>query len=272
MTAPRQHDPRLSQILILASLYAYGVVWLDFAAPGSHAIAILSTVLLVQWFGDHCGQRRAYDPRSALISGLSLCLLLRTNHLSLAVVTALIAIASKWVLRWHGKHVLNPTNGALVAMMLATDQVWVSPGQWGSGAVFAFGLASCGWLVVSQAARRDVTLAFLVSHVALRYGRAWWLGDPWSIPLHQLHNGALVLFAFFMLSDPRTTPNSRLGRLVLAVLVALGAWVGQFRYYRSDALLWSLAACSLLVPALDTLLPGPRYRWPGSQGDAHGVR
>ncbi len=116
-------------------------------------------------------------------------------------------------------------------------------------------------MVVSQAARRDVTLAFLASHIALRYGRAWWLGDPWAIPLHQLQHGAMVLLAFFMLSDPRTTPNSRLGRLVFAVLVALGAWVGQFRWY-SDALLWSLAACSLLVPVLDALWPGPRYAWP----------
>lgn len=265
----RGTDPRWGQILVLAGLYGYGVLWLDFAVPGTHAVGILSTVLLVQWGGDCCWQRRPYDPRSALISGLSLCLLLRTNHLSLAVATAGLAIASKWILRWRGKHVFNPTNGALVAMMLATDQVWVSPGQWGSAVFFAFALASCGWVVVSHAVRRDVTVAFLASHIALRLGRAWWLGDPWSIPLHQLQNGALVLFAFFMLSDPRTTPNSRLGRLLFAVLVAVGGWYIQFRYYRSDALLWSLAVGSLLVPILDVLLPGPRYTWLHPKGDTH---
>jgi hypothetical protein len=48
--------------------------------------------------------------------------LLRTNVLLLAALTAVIAIGSKFVLRIGDKHVFNPTNFALVAMMLATDQ------------------------------------------------------------------------------------------------------------------------------------------------------
>jgi len=52
------------------------------------------------------------------------------------------------------------------------------------------------WACSVSGARSDVTYAFLGFHVALRLGRAWWLGDPLSIPLHQLQNGALVLFAF----------------------------------------------------------------------------
>src|SRR5262249_11602016 len=117
------------------------------------------------------------------------------------------------------------------------------------------------------AVRSDVTYAFLIGHIVLRFGRALWLGDPLSIPLHQLQNGALVLFAFFMISDPKTTPDTRLGRLLFAGLVALGAWYVQFVWYGSNALLWSLACCSLIVPFLDWLLPGPRYAWPhGSRG------
>ena len=92
--------------------------------------------------------------------------------------------------------------------------------------------------------------------------RALWLGDPLSIPLHQLQNGALVLFAFFMISDPKTTPDTRLGRILFAGLVALGAWYVQFVWYWGNALLWSLAGCTLTVPLLDWLLPGPRYIWP----------
>lgn len=102
-----------------------------------------------------------FDPKSALISGLSLCLLLRTNDAWLAALTAVVAVGSKFVLRVHGKHVFNPTNFALVLMMLATGQVWVSPGQWGSLAVFAFLLASAGGLVVNRAGRADVTWTFL---------------------------------------------------------------------------------------------------------------
>jgi Na+-transporting NADH:ubiquinone oxidoreductase subunit NqrB len=85
-----------------------------------------------------------FDPKSALISGLSLCLLLRTNDPWLAMLAAVVAVASKFLLRVRGKHVFNPTNFALVAMMLVTGQVWASPGQWGSAAVFAFLLVSAG--------------------------------------------------------------------------------------------------------------------------------
>jgi Na+-translocating ferredoxin:NAD+ oxidoreductase RnfD subunit len=146
-------------------------------------------------------------------------------------------------------------------MMLAAPDVWVSPGQWGSGPVFAFLLASAGGLVVNRAARADVTLAFLACWAGLLVGRSLWLGEPLAIPIHRLENGALVLFSFFMISDPRTTPDTRPGRLVFAALVALGAYAVQFWLFRTNGLLWSLAICSLAVPLIDLLLPGPRYQW-----------
>jgi enediyne biosynthesis protein E5 len=178
-----------------------------------------------------------------------------------AMLTAVVAIASKFTLRVRGKHVFNPTNFALVSMTLLTTSVWVSPGQWGSGTIFAFLLASAGGLVVNRAARADVTCAFLVSYAALLIGRSLWLGEPLAIPLHRLENGALVLFSFFMISDPKTTPDSRAGRVLFAGLVALGAYVVQFWLFRTNGLLWSLAVCSLAVPLIDLLLPGPRYQW-----------
>src|SRR5262249_29957085 len=149
----------------------------------------------------------------------------------------------------------------LVAMMVLTGSVWVSPGQWGSAAVFGFLLASAGGLVVNRAARSDVTLAFLISYAALLIGRSLWLGEPMSIPLHRLESGAIVLFAFFMISDPKTTPDSRSGRILFSLLVALGAWVVQFKLFRTNGLLWSLALLSMAVPLIDRLLPGPRYVW-----------
>src|SRR5205814_9068958 len=111
----------------------------------------------------------------ALISALSLWLLLRTGSPGLPILTAVVAIASKFTLRVRGKHVFSPTNFALVAMVLATGEVWVSPGQWGSGALFAFLLAAAGGLVVNRAARGDVTCTFLAAYAALLVGRSLWL-------------------------------------------------------------------------------------------------
>jgi len=204
-----------------------------------------------------------FDPKSAGISALSLCLLLRTDRPWLAVAAAVLSIASKFLLRVRGKHLWNPTNFGLVAMMIASrGQVWVSPGQWGSAALFGFLVLCLGGLVVNRAARADVTWAFLGSYGALLLGRAWWLGQPAAIPLHQAASGAFLIFTFFMISDPKTTPDSRAGRLLFALLVAAGAAWAQFALYRPTALLLSLACLAPLVPLLDRLLPGATYRWP----------
>src|SRR5690606_15748916 len=69
----------------------------------------------------------------------------------------------------------------------------------------------------------------------------------------------LLLFTFFMISDPKTTPDARAGRVLFGVLVAIGAWWITFRWFRTNGLLWSLAFFSLCVPFIDRLLPGARY-------------
>ena len=255
-------DPRLYQILVLASLLVYGVVRLDLEVRLPLAAAMLATALLTQYACTRIWRLPAFDPKSALISGLSLCLLLRTGSLALGVVAALITIAGKFVIRWRGKHLFNPTNFGIVALMLATDgKVWVSPGQWGSAALFGFLVACLGGLVVNRATRSDVTYAFLASYLGVVFGRALWLGQPLTIPFHQLASGAFLIFTFFMISDPKTTPDSRVGRLLFALLVALGAGYVHFVLYRPNGLILALFFLSPIVPLIDRLLPGERYAW-----------
>jgi Na+-transporting NADH:ubiquinone oxidoreductase subunit NqrB len=254
-------DPRLYQIAVLSTLLLYGVFRLDFEVRPAQAALILATVLLTQAAASRLARLPKVDLRSALISGLSLCLLLRTRSPALAVAVATFAVGSKFVLRLRGKHLLNPTNGALVLGLLLTPEVWVSPAQWGNAALFAFTMACLGGLVVNRAARSDVTYAFLGFWLLVQFGRAFALGDPLEIPIHRLSNGAFLLFTFFMISDPKTTPDSRLGRILFAGLVAAGAWYITFRLFRTNGLLYSLAGFSLLVPLIDRLLPGPRYAW-----------
>ena len=264
---PTRLDPRLYQISILSTLLVYGMVALDFEIAATRAAVLLGVALLTQYACTRLWKLPAFDPRSALISGLSLCLLVRTNHTELAVAAAVVTIASKFIVRIDGKHIFNPTNFGIVLMMALTGQVWVSPGQWGNVAFFAFLMACLGGLVVNRAARSDVTYAFIAFYMALVFGRSLWLGEPMAIPLHRLQSGALLLFTFFMISDPRTTPNSRAGRILFALLVAYGAWYVQFRLFRTNGLLWSLALFSTVVPLIDRLLPGTQYAWSRASGN-----
>lgn len=277
MTTPTHTrlDPRYWQILALSCLVLYSLFWFHFSTSVVQVVLTIGTALLTQYVCTKIWRLPSYDPKSALISGLGLCFLLRTNLPLLAAVTAVIAIASKFLLRWKGKHVWNPTNFALVAMLILSDRVWVSPGQWGSVAFFCFLVALLGGLVVNRSARSDVTYAFLGAWAAVLFGRALWLGQPMTIPFHQLQNGTLLIFAFHMISDPKTTPDTRTGRILFAALVALGAGFVHFVLYRTNGLLWSYAVLSVTVPFIDRVLPGIRFAWSRpvvgspSQGVAH---
>ena len=253
-------DPRLYQIISLSTLLLYSLFWIQFDVSIWQIAITLGVAQLTQLAGTRYFNLPFFDPKSALISSLSLCLLLRTNDLAVAALAAVIAIGSKFVIRWKDKHVFNPTNLAL-AVILVSGLGWISPGQWGQVAWFGFLIACLGSLVVTRAARADVTLAFLTFYVGLLFARALWLGDPLTIPLHQIESGALLIFSFFMISDPKTTPHSRTDRIVYALLIALTAFDVQFGFFKPNGPLWGLIACSPLVPLLDRLFPGDRYDW-----------
>jgi Na+-transporting NADH:ubiquinone oxidoreductase subunit NqrB len=256
-------DPRYFQIAVLSALWLYGLRSFDFGMPFGQSVLTLTAALGFQCLFSKIYKLPVFDPRSPLISGLSLCLLLRAGSPWLAVAAAGITIGSKFLVRTKTGHIFNPTNFGIVVLLLLSDQVWVSPGQWGSGTLLAFLFACTGVLVLNRAARSDITFAFLGFYAAMIFGRALYLGDPIAIPIRQLQGGSLLLFAFFMISDPKTTPRSRAGRLVFAFIVAaLGVGL-TYNWYHPlrNGIFYALALGSLTLPILNTWKPGPIYKW-----------
>lgn len=257
----RLRDPRYYQIVVLGLLLGYGIVILDFGIRWQNMVVIVFTALGMQYAGTLIARLPRFDPLSPLISSLSLTLLLRTDEPMLAAAAASIAIAGKFLLRFRGKHIFNPANLALVSLMFISDHAWVSSGQWGNAAFGAFALACLGFLVLTRAKRAETTVFFILFYAALIFGRALWLSDPLSIPLHQLQNGALLIFSFFMISDPKTTPNTALGRTLFAGLVASVAFTIQYIYYQPNGPILALIISAPFVPLIDALLLGQNYRW-----------
>jgi Na+-translocating ferredoxin:NAD+ oxidoreductase RnfD subunit len=262
----KRPDPRYYQIAVLSLLLCYGVFALDFGIHWYNAIAILIAAQSVQFIATRMVALPRFDPLSAMITALSLTLLLRTDAIALAIIAACIAIGSKFLLRVRGKHIFNPANIALVVLMFCSERAWVSSGQWGSAAIGAFALACLGFVVLTRARRAETTFAFLIAFAALLIGRAIWLGDPLGIPLHQLQNGALLIFAFFMISDPKTAPNTRVGRILYGALVASIAYTIQFVFYEPNGPIIALILCAPLVPLIDMAMNGRIYRWQQQQG------
>ncbi len=254
-------DPRHYQIAILTSLILLGIGKFGFEIAWWHAVGSVSSALLTQFAFDKILARK-FDFRSPLISSLSLTMLLRTGSVTLSILAGVLVVVSKYLIRVNGKHVFNPANFAIVIVAVFFSSGWVSPGQWGTAPLLALWLAGLGVLVTTKAKSIDLTLGFLASFAIFVFIRALYLGDPASIPIHQLQNGALLIFAFFMISDPKTTPNARNGRLLYSALVAFLGYVLTFHFYHSAGVIYALILTSPLVPLIDRFFKAPIYQWP----------
>jgi Na+-transporting NADH:ubiquinone oxidoreductase subunit NqrB len=199
---------------------------------------------------------------SSLISALSLCLLLKTNLVTTSLLAAVLSIASKYVLRIGHKHLFNPSAFGIVAVLLFTNDAWLSPGQWGSGTVIAFGVLTLGTIVVTRVQKLDISLAFLFTFIGLLYWRqVFVLGWPLDHFLHSVTTGSLLLFSFFMISDPRTAPDHPVARILWAVLIAVAAFYLAAFKFQYNTSIWMLVAAAPLVPLFDRILPHGTFSW-----------
>jgi Na+-transporting NADH:ubiquinone oxidoreductase subunit NqrB len=259
-------DARHFQIAALSTLLAINFFWVDFGAKPLYCALAIGAALATQ---AACARhfRLPLDLRSPLITGLSLSLLLRADEPWLPAIAGIVAIASKFVLRIDGKHIWNPAAFAIVLLLAVSNGVWISPGQWGADVWLGSLIAFLAFAVLRAAQRADIALFFLGCHAALLFARAYWLGDPVAIPVHQIESGSLLIFAFFMISDPRTAPDSRAGRFLFALSVAIAAHYLAFFMQMRPALYVALVVLSPITPLIDRVTPAKRFNWtPTAQG------
>jgi len=248
------------QILSQTCLLAISYLWYSFALNPLALPLALAGALGVQFVATRL-RREAFDWRSPAITALSIAILLRAGEPVWFFLCAALGVASKFLIRWRGKHVFNPSNIAIVALLLAPAPVWISPGQWGQESwVFGLMIVFAG-LVLGRSGRFDIAFAFLASHAAMLLGRALYLGDPLTIPVHQLQTVSVLVFSAFMITDPRATPDSRPMRMLFAAAVAMLALYLQIRFQLVGAPIYALALLSPLTPLLDRLAPGARFEW-----------
>ncbi len=258
-------DARAFQILFLAVLMTTGVVLRDFSLhPLQIALALAAGLATQAFWLNRLGlEQRGF--LSAIVTCCGVALLLRSDTLWAHPLVAALAMSSKFTLRIRGKHLYNPANFGVIAAIVLVPGTWVSPGQWGNELAFAVWLFMFGTIVTTRARRLDVSWMFLGAFLGLVALRITLLGQSWAIWWHQLGNGALLLFAFFMISDPMTIPDRRGPRIAYALIVAAGAVAWQYLLFRPNALIWALFLATPLVPLLDRLFPGDRFSWRGGE-------
>jgi len=256
-------DPRVYQILFLGSLLLIGAVLCDFSLRLEQVTLTFAAGLAMQIACARALKLKSVGVLSAVITCLGLSILLRADSAWAHPLAACIAIGAKFVVRVNGKHLFNPANLGVVAGLVLLPGAWVSSGQWGSDLVYAAWFVALGSIVTNRARRMDISWFFLACYLGLITCRVVYLEQSLAVFLHQLQNGALLLFAFFMISDPMTNPNRRRVRFAYAAIVAVIAFFWQFYLFKPNGLIWALFTASPLVPLFDWVMPGDRFQWKG---------
>jgi hypothetical protein len=161
-------------------------------------------------------------PASAYISGISAGILVRSPFYWPYVLTSLISITSKYVLRFRGRHLWNPTNfGVSAVVFLAPATVAVLSVQWGNVVAPMAVIWILGTVIVWRVGRIHISATYVLSFLLFSFFRAWWTGTPWLANVAPITGPMYQLFTFFMVTDPKTTVKSVRGQCVVVFLVAL---------------------------------------------------
>lgn len=255
-------DGRHFQIISQISFLLYGIYylgwdheWLNFLCA---FIGCLGTQLLfIEWAG-----APHHSAKSAIISSLGLSLLFKANSPLLFLCAGALAVGQKFAFRYNGKHLWNPANFGIIATILLSGAAWVSPGQWGSGALIAFIIGTGALAVLSKIKRLETGLAFILTLAALEFSRfILYLGWDLDVWIHKMSNGSIWLFAFFMITDPMTTPNKRSVRIVWSIVVAgISFYLSNFHFINA-APMWVLFLATPFNPLLDKIFSAHSFEW-----------
>ncbi len=159
---------------------------------------------------------------SAYISGISVGILIRSPELWPYAVCSAIAITSKYVIRWKGRHLWNPSNFAISAMLLlAPEYVATLSVQWGNTVWPMLIVWVLGALIVIRVKRFHITATYVLSFIALSFGRSLITGHPFLAEVAPITGPMYQLFIFFMITDPKTTVKPRWAQCLVAFLVAV---------------------------------------------------
>ncbi len=254
-------DARVYQILFLASLLTFGVLARDFTLKPAQMVLAFAAGFATQAFWLHAKGLQQKGFLSALVTCFGLSILLRSDTLWVHPLASCVALSAKFVIRVNGKHLYNPANLGVILATTLLPGSWISPGQWGNELAAAVWFVALGGVVVQRARRWDIAWFFLGGWLGLVALRVLWLGQPFAVWAHQLGSGALLLFAFFMISDPMTIPNRRGARVAYALIVAAAAFCWQFVLFRPNALVWALFLATPIVPVIDRLWPAEKFSW-----------
>ena len=158
---------------------------------------------------------------SAYISGISCGILVRSPALWPFALASLLSIMSKYVLRVKGRHLWNPSNFGICALLfLAPESVAALSVQWGNFKWPLIVIWTLGSIIIWRANRIHISATYVASFFAFAFLRSYMTGDSWLAEIAPITGPMYQLFVFFMVTDPKTTVKSKKWQCIVVFFVA----------------------------------------------------
>ena len=255
-------DARHYQLLFLSTFLMYGLTQLDWDTRWQEIATLFVVALALHTIFIFFFKLPWDNLKSTLISCLSLSILFKADHLLWYGVAATVMVLSKFIVIHQGKHFVNPANFAIMSTILLSGHAWISPGQWGAQTQLIFLIGALGFWVSSRVQRMDVALAFFFTFLALQtYRTILYLHWPVDHLMQQFSTGSLLLFTFFMITDPVPSPKHATMRLLWGMGIGCTSFILANYYFVQGAPLWALFGFSFVTPIINILFKGETFQW-----------
>jgi Na+-translocating ferredoxin:NAD+ oxidoreductase RnfD subunit len=245
----RYLPPLFITTILLVSQISFGVL-----ESFSRTLLAIATAMLFEVVLSRVVYRKWPNLASAYITGISVGILCRTPLYWPFALTSAIAITSKYVIRWKGRHLWNPSNFAICVMLLIAPEYFSTlMTQWGNTLWPMLVVWALGALITYRVKRFHITATYVISFVVLAFVRTQITGHPFFAEVAPITGPMYQLFIFFMITDPRTTVSSKRGQILVAFLVAVAEVMFRLAH-NVDAPYYALTAVGPVAMVIDLWL------------------
>jgi Na+-translocating ferredoxin:NAD+ oxidoreductase RnfD subunit len=290
LVLPSIRDPRLHVAAVIITIHVLGQVTLGFRVTVPQILAAILTCAVMEIALTFRSAKAFVWPASAMLTGSGVALILRlvgqppndpwgTDGWYVFAVVAGLSLATKYVIKFRGTHIFNPSNIGLVVAFLVLGMTRIEPLDfwWGPldlGLLLAYAVILGGGLAITRrlhllpmAAVFWVTLAAGLGLLAAsgHCMTANWAFAPvcgfdyWRVIVT---SPEVLIFLFFMITDPKTIPGGQVGRVMFAFLVGISSALLMApqtdEWWTKVALLSGLVLVCAIRPLLDRVVPAPK--------------
>ena len=287
---PNTRDPRLHVAAVIITIHVLGQFGLRFQVSVPQILAAILTCAVLEVAVTFRTSRSFVWPASAMLTGSGVALILRvpgtpssdpwsTHGWHVFAGVAALSLLTKYLIRYRGSHLFNPSNIGLVIAFIVLgsrrveplDFWWAPLNGWMTAAYIV--ILAGGLLITARLRLLAAAVTFWISlavGVGLLAARGHCMTARWSFaPVCGFDfwrviviSPEVLIFMFFMITDPKTVPAGRVGRVLFGLLVAVASTLLMApqtdEFGTKVALLAGLVLVCVARPILDRLAPVPR--------------